>query len=149
MINAIKLILGITIGLLTLGILTGAAGYYFFVPSITTKPQRPKFAEEGKPKPVVKASAKPKKEEEEKPEPEPSQSPLPPGAYGASVIWETGVSLREEPDNNSGKSGSVGFREKVTVLKTSPDKQWVMVRNSDNSQEGWLKIGNVEREAGN
>jgi hypothetical protein len=34
-------------------------------------------------------------------------------------------------------------------LKTSPDKQWVMVRNSDNSQEGWLKIGNVEREAGN
>jgi hypothetical protein len=125
MINAIKLILGITIGLLTLGVLTGAAGYYFFVPSITTKPQRPKFAEEGKPK------------------------PLPPGAYGGSVTWETGVSLREEPDINSGKSGSVGFREKVTVLKASPDKQWVMVRNSDNSQEGWLKAGNVEREAGN
>jgi hypothetical protein len=152
MINAIKLFLGIVLGLATLGVLSGAAGYYFFTTNLSVRPKRPTFAEESRPKsvkPTPKATPKTEKEEKEKEEPQAQQSPLPPGAYGASVIWETGVSLRDEPNNNGGKVGSVGFREKVTVLKESPDKQWVQVRNSDNTQEGWLKIGNVEREAGN
>jgi hypothetical protein len=152
MINAIKLFLGILLGLATLGVLSGAAGYYFFTTNMSVRPKRPTFAEESRPKPVKptpKATPKAEKEEKEKEDPQAKQSPLPAGAYGASVTWETGVSLRDEPSNNGGKVGSVGFREKVTVLKESPDKQWVQVRNSDNTQEGWLKIGNVEREAGN
>jgi hypothetical protein len=153
MINAIKLFLGILLGLATLGALSGAAGYYFFTTNLSVRPKRPTFAEESRPKPV-KAKPTPSakannKDDKEKEEPQAKQSPLPPGAYGASIVWETGVSLREEPSDNSGKTGSVGFREKVTVLKESPDKLWVQVRNSDNTQEGWLKTGNVEREAGN
>jgi uncharacterized protein YgiM (DUF1202 family) len=153
MINAIKLFLGILLGLATLGVLTGAAGYYFFTTNLSVRPKRPTFAEESRPKtpkPTPKATPKEEKgEKKEKEDPQTKQSPLPPGAYGATVIWETGVSLRSEPSDNSDKVGSVGFREKVTVLKESPDKLWVQVRNSDNSQEGWLKAGNVEREAGN
>jgi uncharacterized protein YgiM (DUF1202 family) len=150
MINLIKLFLGILLGLATLGVLTGSAGYYFFATNLSVKPKRPTFAEENRPKP--KPSPKPSKvakEEKKEEKPEAKQSPLPPGAYGGSVIWETGVSLRAEPNDNSDKTGSVGFREKVTVLKASPDKLWVQVRNSDNTQEGWLKAGNVEKEAGN
>jgi hypothetical protein len=150
MINAIKLFLGILLGLATLGVLSGAAGYYFFTTSLSVRPKRPTFAEESRPKPAKPTpKATPKDGKEEKEEPKAIESPLPPGAYEASVTWETGVSLRDEPSNNGGKVGSVGFREKVMVLKESPDKQWVQVRNSDSTQEGWLKTGNVEREASN
>jgi Bacterial SH3 domain len=153
MINFIKLFLGIVLGLTALAVLTGSAGYYFFATNLSVKPKRPTFAEESRPKP--KASPKPskvakeEKEKEKEEKTEPKQSPLPPGAYGGSITWSTGVSLRTEPSDNSDKAGSVGFKEKVTVLKASPDKQWLQVRNSDNTQEGWLKAGNVEKEAGN
>jgi hypothetical protein len=42
----------------------------------------------------------------------------------------------------------VGFKEKIIVLKENADKSWVQVRNSDSTVEGWLKTGNVERDAG-
>jgi hypothetical protein len=158
MINAIKLILGITLGLATLGALAGTAGYYFFTTNLSAKPKRPVFAEESRPKAATpKPSASPKaspsdratpktKPKTEEPEESPTLAPLPPGAYSGSIVWETGVSLKEEPDPNSGKSGSVGFREKVTVLEASSDKLWLKVRNSDGTQEGWIKAGNLERE---
>jgi uncharacterized protein YgiM (DUF1202 family) len=151
MLNAIKIFLGIILGLLTLGVLSAGAGYYFFVTNLSAKPSKPSFAEERNPKPAVKPAAKkpsiqPTKEPEEKKETK-EEKPLPPGAYGATVVWETGVSLRKEPTDGSEKTGGVGFKEKITVLKENADKSWVQVRSADGTAEGWLKAGNVERDA--
>jgi Bacterial SH3 domain len=151
MLNAIKIFLGVILGLLTLGVLGIGAGYYFFVTNLSAKPSKPAFAEERSPKKVIKPAVKkvataPTKKPEEKVEQ--TEKELPPGAYGATVIWETGVSLRKEPSDGSEKTGGVGFKEKIIVLKENADKSWVQVRNSDSTVEGWLKTGNVERDAG-
>jgi uncharacterized protein YgiM (DUF1202 family) len=151
MLNVLKVFIGIILGLLTMGVLSASAGYYFFVTNLSAKPTKPKFAEERNPSIVSKAEAKkPIAQPTNKPEIEQektSKKELPPGAYGATVTWETGVSLRKEPIDTSEKIGSVGFREKIAVLKTNDDKSWVQVRSNNGSVEGWLKMGNIERDA--
>ncbi len=154
MLNAIKVFLGVILGVVTLGLLGTGAVYYFFVTNLSAKPNKPVYAEERSPKKAVKPATKKSptpppdtkaaKEEKEK---EKTEKTLPPGAYGATVMWETGVSLRQEPNDTSAKAGSVGFREKIIVVKENPDKSWIQVRNSDSTAEGWLKAGNVERDA--
>jgi uncharacterized protein YgiM (DUF1202 family) len=150
MINAIKLLLGMILGLAILVSMAGAAGYYFFTTNLSTRPKRPTFAEEGKPKPKPKPAATKKPLVEEKPaeKPEEKEQELPNGSYGATVTWEKGVSLRQEATDGSAKVGSVGFKEKVTVMQENTEKTWVQVRNSDGTVEGWLKSGNVERDPG-
>ena len=150
MLNAIKVFLGVILGFFTLGLLGTGAVYYFMVTNLSAKPSKPAFAEERNPKKAAKPVAKktpalptPEAKKEEKKE----EKAIPPGAYGATVMWETGVSLRQEASDSSTKAGSVGFREKVLVLKENADKSWVQVRNSDDTAEGWLKAGNVERDA--
>jgi uncharacterized protein YgiM (DUF1202 family) len=156
MINAIKFILGVIMGIAALGAMVGAGGYYFFMNNLTIQPRRPQFAEENKPKPKPKPIATPKPTESEKPDPkkekaekEEAEKELPPGAYGATVIWEQGVSLRQEASDSSPKVGGVAFKEKVTVMQENTEKTWVQIRNSDGTLEGWLKSGNLERDAGN
>jgi uncharacterized protein YgiM (DUF1202 family) len=152
MISAIKFILGVIVGIAALAAIAGAGGYYFFTTNLSVQPKRPQFAEENKPKPKPKsvatakptASAKPPEPKKEKDEKE-----LPVGAYGATVTWETGVSLRQEATDGSAKIGGVAFKEKVTVMQENTEKTWVQVRNSDGTLEGWLKSGNVERDPGN
>jgi uncharacterized protein YgiM (DUF1202 family) len=153
MISAIKFILGVILGLAALGAIAGAGGYYFFTTNLSVQPKRPPFAEENKPKPKPKPIATPKPTESEKPDPkkdkEKEEKELPAGAYGATVIWEQGVSLRQEATDSSAKIGGVAFKEKVTVMQENTEKTWVQVRNSDGTLEGWLKSGNLERDPGN
>jgi uncharacterized protein YgiM (DUF1202 family) len=150
MLNAIKIFLGVILGLLTLGALSAGAGYYFFVTTLSAKPSKPAFAEERNLKPAIKKSTpKPTLQTTKEPSEKPTkdEKELPAGAYGATVMWETGVSLRKEPTDGSEKTGGVGFKEKVIVLKENADKSWVQVRSSDGTADGWLKAGNVERDA--
>jgi uncharacterized protein YgiM (DUF1202 family) len=151
MINAIKFILGVIIGIAAIGAIVGAGGYYFFTTNLSVQPKRPQFAEEIKPKPKPKPIATPKPTESEQPDPkkEKEEKELPVGAYGATVIWEQGVSLRQEATDSSVKVGGVAFKEKVTVMQENTEKTWVQIRNSDGTLEGWLKSGNVERDPGN
>lgn len=151
MISAIKFILGVLIGIAALGAIAGAGGYYFFTTNLSVQPKRPQFAEENKPKPKPKPKpiATPKPTESEKPDPKKEKEELPVGAYGATVIWEQGVSLRQEAADSSAKIGGVAFKEKVTVMQENTEKTWVQIRNSDGTLEGWLKSGNLERDPGN
>jgi uncharacterized protein YgiM (DUF1202 family) len=148
MISIIKVFLGVILGLAALAAIAGAGGYYFFTTNLSARPQRPKFAEEGKPKPNPPVAKKPlviaEKADEKKPEKVEKELPI--GAYSATVTWQTGVSLRQEPTDGSSKAGSVAFKEKVTVMQENTEKTWVQVRNSDGSLEGWIKSGNVERD---
>ena len=153
MISVIKFILGVILGIAAIGAIAGAGGYYFFTTNLSVQPKRPTFAEENKPKPKPKPITTPKATESEKPEPkkekEKEEKELPVGAYGATVIWEQGVSLRQEAADSSAKIGGVAFKEKVTVMQENTEKTWVQVRNSDGTLEGWLKSGNLERDPGN
>jgi uncharacterized protein YgiM (DUF1202 family) len=151
MISAIKFLLGVILGIAALAAMAGAGGYYFFTTNLSVQPKRPQFAEENKPKPKPKPIATPKPTESEKPDPkkEKEEKELPAGAYGATVIWEQGVSLRQEATDSSAKIGGVAFKEKVTVMQENTEKTWVQVRNSDGTLEGWLKSGNLERDPGN
>jgi Bacterial SH3 domain len=151
MINAIKIFLGVILGIAALGGMIGAGGYYFFMNNLSVSPKRPRFAEEGKPKPkppAVKKTPAPEEKAAKKKPAEEELKEIPNGAYGATVIWETGVSLRQEATDASSKVGSVAFKEKVTVMQENTEKTWVQVRNSDGTLEGWLKSGNIEKDPG-
>jgi uncharacterized protein YgiM (DUF1202 family) len=150
MISATKFILGVILGIAALAAMAGAGGYYFFTTNLSVQPKRPQFAEENKPKPKPKPSVTPKPTESEKSaDPKKEEQELPVGAYGATVIWEQGVSLRQEATDSSAKIGGVAFKEKVTVMQENTEKTWAQVRNSDGTLEGWLKSGNLERDPGN
>jgi uncharacterized protein YgiM (DUF1202 family) len=152
MISLVKFILGVILGIAALGAIAGAGGYYFFTTNLSVQPKRPQFAEENKPKPKPKPIATPQPTASEKPadpKKEKEEKELPVGAYGATVIWEQGVSLRQEGTDSSAKIGGVAFKEKVTVMQENTEKTWVQVRNGDGTLEGWLKSGNLERDPGN
>lgn len=149
MISVVKFILGVILGIAALGAITGAGGYYFFTTNLSVQPKRPQFAEENKPKPKPTPIATPKPTASEKPADPKKEKELPVGAYGATVIWEQGVSLRQEGTDSSAKIGGVAFKEKVTVMQENTEKTWVQVRNSDGTLEGWLKSGNLERDPSN
>ncbi|WP_051038821.1 SH3 domain-containing protein [Chamaesiphon minutus] len=149
--KSLQLFIGILAGLLaTIGVV-GAAGYYFFVTQMSMRPPKPMFAEERDGgKSIAKAKAKPKAAVATKPNPAkdpkaPEQ--LPPEAYDAKVVWKDGLSLKKEPIPGAEKVGSVAFNAKVAIVKTSDDKQWVLIRSQADNAEGWVKAGNIDKAA--
>ncbi len=150
--KSLQLIIGITIGLAGLGAIGGGIGYYFFVTQMSTRPPKPVFAEERQGyKPP--ATAKQKAAVAAKP----TQSPivkdpnviekLPPEAYDAKVVWKDGLSLKKEPDSGAEKLGGVAFNAKVAIVKTTDDKQWVLIRSETDNLQGWVKAGNIDKSA--
>lgn len=146
----LQFIIGITIGIIGLGAIGGGAGYYFFVTQMSLRPPKPVFAEErpGYKAPAVAvksgAIAKPKQSPIAK-DPNVIEK-LPPAAYDATVVWKDGLSLKKEPNSGAEKLGSVIFNAKVAIIKTSDDKQWVLIRSPNNLQ-GWVKAGNIDKSA--
>ena len=137
------------------------AGYFLFN-RFATNPEKPVFPEE-KPKteePVAKDAdkketketdkadaEKPKAEASPKPTPTPTPTPspeetLPPGAYNAQVVWGGGLIVRTEPNKQSGTVTSVGYRDKVIVLKN--EGEWSQIKVGD-SAVGWVRSGNLEK----
>jgi Bacterial SH3 domain len=152
--KSLQLIIGITIGLAALGAVLGGAGYYLFVTQMSTRPPKPVFAEERagyKPPTVAKAKTPTAVT------PTATKSPvikdpnviekLPPEAYDAKVIWKDGLSLKKEPDSGAQKLGGVAFNAKVAIIKTSDDKQWVLIRSETDNLQGWVKAGNIDKAA--
>ena len=72
---------------------------------------------------------------------------LPAEAYDAKVIWKDGLSLKKEPKPGSEKLGGVAVNEQVAIIKTSDDKQWLLIRSATNNLQGWVKAGNIARSA--
>lgn len=150
--KSLQLIIGITIGLAALGAIAGGAGYYFFITQTSNRPPKPVFAEERagyKPPTVAKSKTATATT--------PTKSPvvkdpnviekLPPAAYDAKVIWKDGLSLKKEPDAGAQKLGGVAFNAKVAIIKTSDDKQWVLIRSETDNLQGWVKAGNIDKSA--
>lgn len=150
--KSLQLIIGTTIGLASLGALVGGAGYYFFVTQMSTRPPKPVFAEERQGyKPSL--AAKPKSTLAAKPKQSPvvkdpnAIEKLPANAYNAKVVWQNGLSLKQEPDAGAAKIGSVAFNAKVAIIKTTNDRQWVLIRSATDNLQGWVKAGNIDKSA--
>jgi Bacterial SH3 domain len=155
--KSVQLLIGILTGLVGLAAILGGVGYYFFITQMGTHAPKPIFAEErGGPKPIA---AKPKT----KPKPQaaiPSPSPaakdplnpeapekLPPGSYDAKVVWKDGLSLKKDPESGAEKVGGVAFNAKVAIVKTSDDKQWVLIQSETDNLQGWVRAGNIDKAA--
>lgn len=154
-IKSLQLLLGLITGLVGIVGILGGAGYYFFVTQMSTRPPKPVFAEErdggkslaAKPKTKTKTStaAKPAQSPAAKDPKNPNQ--LPPEAYNAKVVWKDGLSLKKEPVPGAEKVGSVAFNAPVAIVKTSDDKQWVLIRSPADNSQGWVKAGNIGKAA--
>lgn len=150
--NLAKFILGFFIGIFLLMGSTVGIGY-FLLSRLSTPPQKPIFAEERiKVKPNAKnkkvSTAKNVASSTSKPTPTPTTtdaSKVEPGLYKARVIWNGGLSLRQEPNIDSERVGGVGYNETLVVLEESSDKKWQRVRLENGEQVGWIKSGNVEK----
>jgi len=151
--KSLQLLIGILTGLLGLVGILGAGGYYFFVTQTSNRPPIPGFAEErdggkslaakSKPKPPA---AKPTQSSAQPQNPNPPQ-PLPPEVFDAKVVWKGGLSLKKDPNSGAEKLGSVAFNAKVAIIKTSDDKQWLLIRSPMDNVQGWVKAGNIDRAA--
>jgi hypothetical protein len=154
--KSVQLLVGILTGLAGLAAIFGGAGYYFFITQMSNRPPKPIFAEErGGAKPIA---AKPKTKTVVAAVPSPSpvakdpKNPdapekLPPGSYDAKVVWKDGLSLKKEPDAGAEKVGGVAFNAKVAIVKTSDDKQWVLIQSETDNLQGWVKAGNIDKAA--
>ncbi|MGP0128745.1 MAG: SH3 domain-containing protein [cyanobacterium endosymbiont of Rhopalodia musculus] len=165
----LQFILGFFVGILLLVSGTTALAYVVFY-RLNTSPPKPIFVEEKQEKAeeasnfesntqqrAKKSEEKPQEEivaqqpqsspeiEEKKEEKEEKEEKLPSGAYKASVIWPSGLSLRAEPGHDAQRIGGVDYKAELIILKTSPDGDWHNVRLSRNGQEGWVKAGNVRK----
>ncbi len=146
--KSLQLIIGMTIGLIGLLGVLGGAGYYFFITQMSTRAPKPIFAEErdggkslaAKPKPKLPVATK-------SPAVAKAQNPdqLPPEAYDAKVVWKDGLSLKKDPVPGAEKVGSVAFNAPVAIVKTSDDKQWVLIRSQADNAQGWVKAGNIDK----
>jgi Bacterial SH3 domain len=147
--KSLQLLIGITIGLIGLLGVLGGAGYYFFITQMSTRPPKPVFAEErdggkslaAKPKAKSPVAAKPPAVVKDPQNPD----QLPPEAYDAKVVWKDGLSLKKEPVPGAEKVGSVAFNAPVAIVKTSDDKQWVLIRSQADNAQGWVKAGNIDK----
>lgn len=156
----LQFILGFFVGVLLLVSGTTALAYVMFY-RLNTSPPKPTFAEEKQEKAIKTSNLESNaqqtvKKSEEKPQEEITvQRPqlsleieeenLPPGAYKASVIWPSGLSLRAEPGQEAQRIGGVGHKAELIILKTSSDGDWQNVRLPRSGQEGWVKAGNVQK----
>jgi uncharacterized protein YgiM (DUF1202 family) len=138
-----KLVLGVVIALLMLS-LAGVATARYFMARLAVLPSRPIFENDASPGAQANASAPTAAPAAAPPAPAPAPA-LPAGAYAAVVTQPIGLVLREGPSTTFAQLGGIDYNAKVVVLEASSDEQWLKVRLSEGSQEGWIKAGNVRK----
>ncbi len=155
--KSVQLLIGILTGLVGLAAIFGGVGYYFFITQMSTQPPKPIFAEErggvkpiaAKPKPKAKTAAAIPSPAPAAKDPLNPNAPdkLPPGSYDAKVVWKEGLSLKKDPQLGAAKVGGVAFNAKVAIVKTSDDKQWVLIQSETDNLQGWVRAGNIDKAA--
>jgi hypothetical protein len=113
----------------------------FIAPYLVT-PTRPAFTNQGETlykarptMPAVKFSPPPK-----------SKRFIPnPSAvkYQGKVNVSRGLVLRSEPKQGAKRTGGVEYNANVSVIKETPDKEWVYIRVESNKETGWVRSGNI------
>jgi len=148
----IKFTLGFALAIALL-FFAGVNASRYFIARFTTPPPKPIFPndrpspaspqKQGSPSP--KPDVTPTRSPSSQPTTSPTPSPLPSGAYEGEVTEPIGLIIRQTPNREAEQVGGVAYNERVTVLDTSPDGEWVRIRLSSADIEGWVKSGNVTR----
>ncbi|MFN5855294.1 MAG: SH3 domain-containing protein [Pseudanabaenaceae cyanobacterium] len=139
--TSIAFSLGIVIAL-------GAAVWNYIVIPYRTQPKRPTFANDLKipPSPTPLAfKPNPNKFKAPPPSPKPTAKPTLEAKYEGRVNASIGLVLRSEPKQSAEPRGGVDYNAKVAVIKETPDKEWVFIRNGESKEEGWVRMGNISR----
>ncbi|MBF2036655.1 MAG: SH3 domain-containing protein [Leptolyngbyaceae cyanobacterium T60_A2020_046] len=141
-----KLVIGVTLALFLLS-LAGVATARYFMARLSVLPPRPAFSNDNPSGSAPPTSPSPAPEAATPaPTPEPAAAPVeekPPGSYDAIVVQPVGLILRSGPGTNFDRMGGVDNQDRILVLKTSDDGQWLNIRIPDTGQEGWVKAGNT------
>jgi hypothetical protein len=121
------------------------AWYHVIVPYRRT-PERPVFSNDSKtisaPKPpIVEIKIPPIPQATIKATPKPNAS-----KYAGRVNASIGLVFRADPNQGSKSVGGAEFNDRVAVVKESPDREWVLVRNETTKEEGWVRSGNITKQ---
>ncbi len=63
--------------------------------------------------------------------------------YQGKVSVSGGLVLRTEPKQGSGRAGGVEYNAPVSILKETPDKEWVYIQVDSTKEKGWVRSGNI------
>jgi hypothetical protein len=132
--------------LLSLGMLSAIAIYSWFnilIPFHHNSPAKPTFTNESN-KPLPPQTPK---FLEKTPVIKTPTSPIakPDVLFKAKVNSGIGLVLRAEPAAGGKMSGGADYNAVVEVLKESPDRAWVYIRQPVTKEQGWVRAGNLTR----
>ncbi len=123
-----------------------ATGWYYILLPFQRHPQKPAFSNDLKaaPAPVspiatIKVPAMPQPTVKARPKPTDAK-------YLGKVNANIGLVFRAEPSQSSKNIGGADYNTKVAVMKETPDRQWIYVRNEATKEEGWVRFGNITKE---
>jgi hypothetical protein len=124
----------------------GFATWKYVIVPYHTPPQRPKFANDIKspPKPGV-AIATIKPVAFAKAKPTAKATPAVDVKYAGKVNASMGLVLRAEPSQAAPSVGGADYNAKISVLKETPDREWVYIRQENTKEIGWVRSGNISR----
>jgi hypothetical protein len=121
-------------------------GWYYVVMPYRKTPQRPVFSNDLKAAPAPKSPIAEIKVPQ-MPQPTFKAKPKPTDAkYQGKVNASIGLVFRADPSQSSKNVGGADFNTKVAVIRETPDREWVFVRNEITKEEGWVRTGNIHKE---
>ncbi|NUN64136.1 SH3 domain-containing protein [Pseudanabaena biceps] len=123
-----------------------ALGWQYVILPYRKSPDRPTFANDLKTMPAPKSPIAAIKIE---PIPTPTVKAKPKtteAKYQGKVNAGIGLVFRADPNQSARNVGGADFNAKVAVIKETPDREWVLVRNESTKEEGWVRSGNITKE---
>ena len=135
--------LAFSLGLI--GAIVGLGWYYVILP-YQKHPQKPAFSNDLKAAPAptspIAAIKIPTM-----PQPTVKANPKATDAkYQGKVNASIGLVFRADPNQSAKNVGGADFNTKVAVIRETPDRDWVYVRNENTKEEGWVRTGNITKE---
>ncbi len=122
------------------------AGWYYIVLPFQKHPQRPVFSNDLRSAPVptspiaaIKVPVMPQPTVKAKPKPTDAK-------YQGKVNASIGLVFRSDPNQSAKNVGGADFNTKVAVMRETPDREWLYVRNENTKEEGWVRGGNITKE---
>ena len=123
-----------------------AMAWHYAILPYQKHPQKPAFSNDFKTAP---APTSPIASMKVPPIPQPTVKAKPKATdakYQGKVNASIGLVFRADPNQSAKNVGGADFNTKVAVIRETPDRDWVYVRNENTKEEGWVRTGNINKE---
>ena len=123
-----------------------ATGWYYIILPYQKHPQKPAFSNDLKAAPLPTSPIASMKVP---PMPQPTVKAKPKATdakYQGKVNASIGLVFRADPNQSAKNVGGADFNTKVAVIRETPARDWVYVRNENTKEEGWVRTGNINKE---